>query len=272
LSPEDKGKLGERNRQETLEYLKTHPDYVPPGGWEKYGGDPRLQKQSQPSATPDATAPGATGSLKKILDISDQQYDVFRSRIAAIESGGRYDIMGGSSGRFAGKYQMGGAEIAESARSLGEPVPTREQFLHDPSMQERFMEAYTLAHHQWLMSHSPQYAALSPEEKLAVLGYAHNQGAAGASRWLRTGIAGSDAFGTSGRRYYDDVLKGLHSPSLAAPAPGSRGSMTTQTATVTNNNTFNIAATDPRLAGREVADRMDRQEQGSIRWLRGAFA
>ncbi len=104
-------------------------------------------------------------------------------------------IMGGSSGRFAGKYQMGADEIKETAARLGVQAPTREQFLKDPSMQEKFFENYTLDHHNWLMAHNAKYAAMSPEDKAAALAYAHNQGAGGASKWIDTGarMAGRDA-------------------------------------------------------------------------------
>ena len=94
--------------------------------------------------------------------------------------------MGGSSNRFAGKYQMGAAEIAETAKQLGEAAPTREQFLQDPAMQERYFERYTLAHHQYLMGHNAKYREMAPEDKAAALAYAHNQGAGGASQWTGT--------------------------------------------------------------------------------------
>lgn len=153
------------------------------------------------SATAPTNAPAS-------LSLSPQQYDAFRTSISNIESRGRYDIMGGSSGRFAGKYQLGAAEIAETARALKEAVPSRDAFLHDPAMQERYFAQYTLAHHKTLMNNA-RYAAMTPEQRAAVLAYAHNQGAGGASRWLNTGQAGSDAFGTSGTAYSKAVTTAL---------------------------------------------------------------
>ena len=187
------------------------PGYTPPGGAPRQAG----------GVAPPAAA-GATGSLTAALGISSAQYDAFRGSISQIESGGRYGIMGGSSGRFAGKYQMGENEIRETAGRLGVPVPSREQFLGDPSMQEKFFENYTLDHHNWLMTHNAKYAAMSPADKAAALGYAHNQGAAGASKWINTGVAGSDAFNTSGTAYSKAIKDALGRTPAARSAPITR--------------------------------------------------
>jgi hypothetical protein len=127
--------------------------------------------------------------------------------MADIESGGVYHKTGGASGRFSGAYQFGAAEISETAKHLGETPPTREQFLSDPAMQERYLTQYTLEHHQYLMKHSAKYAAMSPRDKLKILGYAHNQGAGGALTYLNTGRVGHDAFGTAGTAYASKIQK-----------------------------------------------------------------
>jgi hypothetical protein len=80
---------------------------------------------------------------------------------------------------YDGRYQMGQAERAETARRLFAPVPTRGQFRADHAMQERFFEAYPAAHNDQLMHESAKYCAMSPTERLEVLAYAHNQGAVG---------------------------------------------------------------------------------------------
>jgi hypothetical protein len=147
-------------------------------------------------------------SMTKALGISQSQYNAYREGVTDIE-GKRYDIMGGSSHRFAGRYQMGGAEITETASRLGVPRPSTGEFLHDPAMQERFFESYTLAHHDYLMEHSSAYAGLPAEKKLEMLGYAHNQGVGGAEQYLRSGRAGSDAFGTSGTAYFGTIRRRL---------------------------------------------------------------
>jgi hypothetical protein len=121
------------------------------------------------------------GFTQSALGVSSGQYDAFRYGVASIERKGKYGIMGGSSGRFAGAYQMGGAEIRETAKRLGEDAPSRRQFLTDKAMQERFFNSYTADHDRYLMRHSKRYAGMSGEQRLQVLGYAHNQGAGGAA-------------------------------------------------------------------------------------------
>lgn len=170
------------------------------------------QPQNAPKTGPIDYTPG---SLTKTLGVNPDQYNAYREGVARIE-GGRYDRMGGSSGRFAGRYQMGGNEIKDTADLLGETPPSTQQFLSDPQMQERYFEAYTLKHHETLLN-NPKYANAAPDEKLKILGYAHNQGAGGASKWLNTGQAGRDAFGTSGTAYYAGVGKNLQQVAQSSP-------------------------------------------------------
>lgn len=153
--------------------------------------------------------PYKAGDILTNTGATAAQYAAFKEAVAGIESHGRYDIMGGSSNRFAGRYQLGSQEITDTARRLFVPRPTQAQFLADPAMQERFFEAYTDAHHQQLMRTSAIYRGMSPAQRLAVLGYAHNQGAGGASAWLRTGVVGHDAFHTGGDAYVRAVQKAI---------------------------------------------------------------
>ncbi|MGH6792947.1 MAG: hypothetical protein ACRECF_09450, partial [Methyloceanibacter sp.] len=154
------------------------------------------------------------------LGIPDTHFDAYGRAIKGLE-GADYGQMGGSSGRFAGAYQMGDDEIGETADYLGVPKPSREQFLSDSDMQDEFFDAYTALHHQSLMKRSQAYRNLSPEDQLKALGYAHNQGAGGASKYLRTGKVGSDAFGTAGTAYWDAVgreLSGGGAPMALGPS------------------------------------------------------
>jgi hypothetical protein len=174
-----------------------------------------------PMATGLVQASGAEG-LQSAVGVNAGEYETFRKTMAGIESGGRYGIKGGSSNRFSGAYQFGAAEIRSTALRLGETPPTREQFLSDPAMQERYMANYTLDHHNYLMKHSPKYRELSPQGKMAALGYAHNQGAGwgsgrvvGATQWLETGKAGTDAFNTSGT-VYSRAIAGNYAKQSAA--------------------------------------------------------
>ena len=166
-------------------------------------------------------APDNPNLMMSNLGVNKSQWNAFRQSLTNIESGGgNYSIRGGASGRFAGAFQMGGQEIIETARKLGiNPPPVmkdprtgkivgNEEFLRNSEMQEKFFDRYTYDHHLQLMR-NPKYANASTEERLKILGYAHNQGAGGASKWLSTGQEGRDAFGTSGAKYYNSIGKAL---------------------------------------------------------------
>ena len=162
--------------------------------------------------------PYSAKSLKEGLGISDAQYSAYREGLTDIE-GKSYTQVGGSGGRYSGRYQFGPNEIRETAMHLGEKPPSRSQFLSDPAMQERYMEKYTLEHHEFLMRKSAEYRALSPEKKLEILGYAHNQGAGGALGYLKSGRSGSDGFGTPGTAYFGPIRNRLSRIPKGAPAP-----------------------------------------------------
>ena len=162
--------------------------------------------------------PPAGGSKAGAYDVASrigankQQWDTYRNTIAQIESGGRYDVAGGSGKYYDGRYQMGGPAKTDAARILGIPDPghsdnpndpRRVAFRKNPELQEKMFAAYTLANHGYLSSNPNYQAKKTIEQKLQVLGYAHNQGAGGASKWMRTGKVGKDGFGTSGTKYSD---------------------------------------------------------------------
>lgn len=135
-------------------------------------------------------------------------YEQYARAVAKIE-GARYDQMGGYHNAYAGKYQMSRDAITDAARWLKESVPSTAQFLADPAMQERYFRAHTDQNFKYLMGHSNVFKSSNEMQRLAILGYAHNQGAAGAAKWLATGQAGRDGFGTSGTRYSDAISQSL---------------------------------------------------------------
>lgn len=135
-------------------------------------------------------------------------FEAMSSAVAGIEHAA-YNQMGGAGHRFAGRYQMGADEIRETAQHLGENAPTQAAFLADPSMQERYFKEFTKQHEWYLIEHNEQFRSMNDAQKLAALAYAHNQGAAGADRWLKTGVAGADQFGTSGALYATRTLDAL---------------------------------------------------------------
>jgi len=193
------------------------------------------------------------------------QQHAFAEAIGRRESGGRYGIMGGDRGHFAGKYQMGATEIAETARSLGEPVPSTQQFLSDPAMQERYFAAYTAGHDRYLASHSSKYASASPADKMGYLAVAHLLGPGAAMRSLSGQDPGSDAFRTRGSTYFDIGRNAAMQVSQAQRGGGQQMAMAgggDQTVHVNGPIVINTQATDSKgiarsirsdLAGRRVA-------------------
>jgi len=218
-----------------------------------------LPPMQQPGATPTTStgatrsyAPGAgkraTGAVsssaadQKVsqMGFKKEDFSLFRDVVANIESKGKYDIQGGAGGMYAGRYQMGAAARQDAARLLGEEyqgdtAEARKRFREDPEMQERYFAAYTMANHRYLMR-NPKYAKMSNQEKLRVLGYAHNQGMRAAEEWLNRGMtaSGEDAFGTKGSRYSDEIAAAQQSgsnplddlPPMQQPAYSSGGSGT----------------------------------------------
>ena len=134
-------------------------------------------------------------------DIWSKYQDV----IGNIESSNRYNIFGGANDHYDGRYQLGRDAKIDAGNALGIDLShtpeAREKFRNDPKLQDKAFQAYTEQNHKTLSRLSPEYKSLSPEEQLAVLGYAHNQGAGGALNWLRSGVEGRDAFGTGGTKY-----------------------------------------------------------------------
>ena len=162
----------------------------------------RKAQVSQVYETPKDQAPSQ-------LNFDGSAWTKYLDAVGHIESGNRYDIMGGANGHYAGRFQLGADALKDASRIMGHDVTDRKALLADPVKQDEAMAAYTKANHQTLLSKSSKYKSLPPEEQLAILGYAHNQGASGAVEYLETGQTGSDAFGTKGSRYVSAVRKAL---------------------------------------------------------------
>ncbi|GAN86340.1 phage tail tape measure protein [Komagataeibacter intermedius] len=155
-----------------------------------------------------ASVPYQPRSILSQIGIDEGQYQTYAQSVASIEHAA-YGQMGGAGNKYAGRYQMGAGAILDASRYLGEKAPTRQQFLSDPQMQERYFEAYSAINDRYLSRHSDKYWHMSPEQRLQVLGYAHNQGMGGALKWLQTGHVGRDANGTAGTEYSNLIAKGL---------------------------------------------------------------
>ncbi|OUI83457.1 hypothetical protein HK22_08375 [Gluconobacter sp. DsW_056] len=181
-------------------------------------------------------------------------FEKYAGAVAGIESGGRYNLMGGANGAYAGKYQLSRDAISDAAKWLHESAPTTGQFLHDPEMQERYFQAFTEQNRKALMR-DPTFAGLSEAKQYAVLGYAHNQGAGGARSWLDSGEVRHDAFGTAGTKYSDAVLAALNPPPSAA----------NQNSNTTTNNHFDIHVTAHGNAnGEQIAQEIHRGIQRAL--------
>lgn len=169
------------------------------------------------------------------LGITPQQYDVYRRSVGQIESGNNPNQgAGGARGHYWGPYQFGALATESTNKLLGENV-SRTQFKGNQDLAERHFDALSYLSHKELMQNSPKYQAMSPQEKLAVLGYAHNQGAGmgqqgsvvGASRWLETGKAGADGFGTGGTKYYNSIRQNLTAAQNSGSASQGQPKVTT---------------------------------------------
>ena len=136
---------------------------------------------------------------------------VFENEVGKIESGNKYDIKGGAGNHYDGRYQMGAAAKKDAGRALGitlgHDAASREAFRKDSDLQDRAFKAYTEKNHRHLTINSEKYRNMTDQEKLGVLGYAHNQGATAAEEYLFTGQVGTDAFGTKGTKYTNAIAK-----------------------------------------------------------------
>jgi hypothetical protein len=135
----------------------------------------------------------------------DRDFDVYAEAVGQIESGGRYDAVGGYNNHYQGKYQFGRAALKDVG--VGFSPEAREAFLADPSLQEESFNSLTVQNHKTLLRLSGRYRKLSSREQLGILAMAHNAGAGGALEYLRSGTDSTDGFGTKGTKYVNAVAK-----------------------------------------------------------------
>ena len=189
------------------------PQTMEPGS--TYGPGSVATERDSATGVPMTSAGQASGAVQPDGDIvssmgfSSEDWDLFRNTVAQIESGGKYDIAGGSGGHYDGRYQLGAAAKTDGARYAGVSDPghgpaAREAFRKDSKLQEKLFAGFTKANHTYLMG-VPEYKNSTPQRKLQILGYAHNQGMGGAEKWMKTGVVGADGFGTKGTKYTDSI-------------------------------------------------------------------
>jgi hypothetical protein len=184
-----------------------------PGSTDGPGSTPTLRDPAtgvpMTSAGQASGAVQSDGELVSSMGFSAEDWNLFRNTVAQIESGGTYDIAGGSGDHYDGRYQLGAAAKTDGARYAGVVDPghgpgAREAFRKDAELQEKLFAGFTKANHSYLMR-VPEYKDSTPQRKLQILGYAHNQGMGGAENWMKTGVVGADGFGTKGTKYTDSI-------------------------------------------------------------------
>ena len=154
--------------------------------------------------------------VKNRVGMDETDWASFKKEVANIESGGKkdpYRVKGGANNHYDGKYQLGKLAKLDAADLLGMNIghskEDRDSFRKNPALQERAFAAFTAKNHNTLMKKSDTYRKLSKGQQIAVLGYAHNQGATAASKWLSSGKVGSDKFKTKGTKYSDAIADSL---------------------------------------------------------------
>jgi len=160
-----------------------------------------------------------------VTPLQDGLFEIIKAPIAYLESRGNanpYEISGGANNAYDGKYQLGkdakdtiknmrdedGNLIFTAAEreKLNHPS-NRADFRGDSELQEKAFRQLTEFNHGELTKNSAKYRAMDQANQLAVLGYAHNQGAEAALEWLTTSVVGTDAFGTRGDAYSEAITE-----------------------------------------------------------------
>lgn len=150
-------------------------------------------------------------SAKKIPMSKPTQIELFMERIAAIESGGKYNVT--NEFGMMGKYQFSPSTV----RALGFKVSQRE-FLRNPKLQDSVMLAYMKANHTELSPIIRKYEGKRVNgikiTRAGILAGAHFAGSGGVVAYLR-GQNGNfvDARGTSITKYMS-YFSNFHLPNL----------------------------------------------------------
>ena len=168
-------------------------------------------------------------SKATVTPLQDGLFEIIKAPIAKIESGGEaepYAAIGGFNDAYDGKYQLGKAakdtiknrrvedadgnmvDVFTAAEKVKLNHPSnRADFRNDKELQEKAFRQLTEFNHGELTKNSAKYRAMDQANQLAVLGYAHNQGAEAALEWLSTKVVGTDAFGTGGDEYSEAITE-----------------------------------------------------------------
>tara|TARA_B100000575_G_scaffold77566_1_gene60703 strand:+ start:1058 stop:2806 length:1749 start_codon:yes stop_codon:yes gene_type:complete len=168
-------------------------------------------------------------STATVTPLQDGLFEIIKAPIAKIESGGEaepYAAIGGFNNAYDGKYQLGKdakdtiknrrvedadgnmVDVFTAAEKVKLNHPSnRADYRGDSELQEKAFRQLTEFNHSELTKNSAKYRAMDQANQLAVLGYAHNQGAEAALEWLTTSVVGTDAFGTGGDEYSEAITE-----------------------------------------------------------------
>ena len=168
-------------------------------------------------------------STATVTPLQDGLFEIIKAPIAYLESRGHanpYAISGGAGKAYDGKYQLGKVakdtiknkkvkdadgnmvDVFTAAEKVKLNHPSnRADFRADSELQEKAFRQLTESNHAELTKNSAKYRAMDQANQLAVLGYAHNQGAEAALEWLTTAVVGTDAFGTRGDKYSEAITE-----------------------------------------------------------------
>lgn len=170
-----------------------------------------------------STTPQKAYDIVATIGISRRDWDLYREEIAKIESAGSggYSAVGGTNSNYDGRYQLGSAAKQDGARIAGINNPghtpaARESFRNSPEQQEILFAGYTVANFNYIKGANNTFKNSSIEKQLEILGYAHNQGWAGANDYLKTGRVGADGFGTKGTEYSTAIATALQAQGRTA--------------------------------------------------------
>lgn len=155
------------------------------------------------------------------LNLTPEQYDAYRRNLGRWESGNRYAA--GNTEGYVGKYAFGRKEIAETARQLGEPVPSDAEWRRNGAQQERFLLQYTYMHHRRLMAFR-QYREGSPAYRAGMLAASHLGGVGGALNVMGGAMGPGDSNRTRPGDYFNrmqNVIPGGAAGATSAPPLGS---------------------------------------------------
>ena len=148
----------------------------------------------------------------------DFNWDSFKEKIGYAESGGKYDIVGGASNKFSGKYQMGHYALKDAGLLAMDAKDTelddeskwlipggRQAFLNDPKMQEEAyskyigkMRGYTAAQ---LKKQGIDFESLPTHQQASLVASAHLTGPQTAVKQFTSGEVSYDQFGTGNNKY-----------------------------------------------------------------------